>query len=42
MKALKGACMEQFDWLLKFPEMEITKVVCTWPPMGRCQIFIRY
>jgi len=21
--------------------MEITKVVCTWPPMGRCQIFIR-
>jgi len=25
----------------EFPEMEITKVVCTWPPMGRCQIFIR-
>jgi len=24
---------------VKFPEMEITKVVCTWPPMGRCQIF---
>jgi len=40
-KALKVACMECFDWLVKFPEMEITKVVHTRPPTGRCQIFIR-
>jgi len=40
-KALKVACMEYFDWLVKFPEMETTKVVCTWPPMGHCQIFRR-
>jgi len=32
-KALKVACMKYFDWLVNFPEMEITKVVC--------QIFIR-
>jgi len=28
-KALKVTGMEHFDWLVKFPEMEITKVVCT-------------
>jgi len=40
-KALKVACMEYFDWLImNSHEMEITKVVCTWPPMGCCQIFI--
>jgi len=22
-------CLEYFDWLVKFPEMEIAKVVCT-------------
>jgi len=27
--ALKVACMEHFDWLLIFSEMEITKVDCT-------------
>jgi len=38
----KLACMENFNWLAKFPEMEITKVICTWPTTSICQMFIRY
>jgi len=32
--------MEYIDWLVKFPEMEIIKVVCTRPLMGHSQVFI--
>jgi len=38
---LKVLCTKHFVWLLKFPNMEITKVICTWPPMGQCQMFIQ-
>jgi len=26
---IKIVCTEHFDWLLKFPDMEITNVICT-------------
>jgi len=38
---IKVACTEHFDWLMKFPEMDITKVFCTWLTTGRCQMFLR-